>query len=239
VFDGVTGALVRSFFAYDERFTGGVWVAAGDVNGDGFADVITGIGAGGGPHVQAFSGRDGSVLMSFFAYAPQFAGGVRVAADDLNGDGFADVVTGIGQGGGPHVRAFSGKDGTELLSFYAYTPQFAGGVYVGAGDVNGDGLADVVTGIGEGGGPHVRAFSGDGTGLASFFAYDPQFAGGVRVAAGTDPASGRSVIVTGIGPGGGSTVRTFDGLTQVQLDSFLAFDADFTGGVFVGGKSAG
>ncbi len=37
-----------------------------------------------------------------------------MAAGDLNGDGYADIVTGADAGGGPHVRAFSGLDGTEL-----------------------------------------------------------------------------------------------------------------------------
>ena len=53
---------------------------------------------------------------------------------------------------------------------------------VGAADVDGDGIADIITGAGPGGGPHVRAFSfGTGTPveIASVFAYDPDFGGGV------------------------------------------------------------
>ena len=79
-------------------------MAAGDVNGDGHADIITGAGAGGGPHVSVFSGTDLSILASFFAYDPAFTGGVTVAAGDVNGDGLADIVTGAGAGGGPHVE---------------------------------------------------------------------------------------------------------------------------------------
>src|SRR5262249_58835834 len=56
-----------------------------------------------------------------------FGGGVRVAAADVNGDGFMDIVTGAGPGGGPHVKVYSGKDGSLLRSFYAYEPTFAGG----------------------------------------------------------------------------------------------------------------
>jgi hypothetical protein len=52
-------------------------VAAGDVNGDGFADIITGAGPGGGPIVMVFHGRDRSAI-GFYAYDPAFRGGVTV-----------------------------------------------------------------------------------------------------------------------------------------------------------------
>jgi hypothetical protein len=184
VFDQTTGSLLFSFFAYAPGFTGGVRVAAGDVDGDGCDDIVTAAGPGGGPHIQVFSGRTLAVLRSFFAYGPAFSGGVYVAAGDVNGDGMADVITGAGPGGGPHVQAFSGKDGSVLRSFFAYAPGFTGGVRVAAADVNGDGKADIVTAAGPGGGPHVKIF--DGTTLAvsaSFFAYDPLFTGGVFVGA--------------------------------------------------------
>src|SRR5262249_21984946 len=121
---------LRSFFAYAANFTGGVNVAAGDVTGDGKAEIITAPGAGGGPHVKVFSSA-GALLKSFFAYSPTFAGGVTVAARDVDGDGRADVVTGAGAGGGPHVRAFRGTNLSPLHSFFAFDPDFLGGVYVG------------------------------------------------------------------------------------------------------------
>ena len=154
---------VASFFAYDPAFPGGVSVAAGDVTGDGVAEIITGAGPGGGPHVRAFSLAGGVVteVASFFAYDPAFPGGVSVAAGDVTGDGVAEIITGAGPGGGPHVRAFSVAGGvaTEVASFFAYDPAFPGGVNVAAGDLTGDGVAEIITGAGPGGGPHVRAFS--------------------------------------------------------------------------------
>ena len=143
----LNGALLRSFMAYAINFTGGVRVAAGDVNGDRFADIVTAAGAGGGPHIQVFDGTNVShVLQSFMAYDTKFTGGVYVAAADLNGDGKADIVTGAGAGGGPHVEVFSGANRTVLASFFAYDSNFRGGVRVGiVHDVDGDGLPDIIT----------------------------------------------------------------------------------------------
>ena len=182
VFSGASGEEVRSFYAYDPLFSGGVNVAAGDIDGDGMDDVITGAGASGGPHVKVFSGASGEEIRSFYAYDPLFSGGVNVAAGDIDGDGMDDVITGAGASGGPHVKVFSGASGEEIRSFYAYDPLFAGGVTVAASDFDGDQLAEIVTGAGLGGGPHVKTFSGaTGEEMLSSYAYDPSFGGGVFV----------------------------------------------------------
>jgi hypothetical protein len=236
VFDGVTGQLVRAFFAYDSAFTGGVNVAVGDVNGDGRADVITGAGPGGGPHVQVFDGVTGQVLRSFFAYDAAFTGGVSVAAGDVNGDGFTDVITGAGPSGGPHVQAFSGKDGTVLQSFFAYDAAFTGGVNVAADDTNGDGVADIVTAPAGSGGPHVKVFSGDdGALLQSFFATDPAFLGGIRVGAVDLNNDGRADLVLATGSGRAPQVQALDAVTLAQIESVAALNPALLGGVYVGG----
>jgi hypothetical protein len=109
-------------------------------------------------------------------------------------------VTGAGPGGGPHVQVFDGRTGKPLFGFFAYDPLFTGGVRVSAADVNGDGVADVITAPGPGGSPHVRIFDGAAlltqslVELFGFMAYDVAFSGGVYVAAApaaptTPPAS--------------------------------------------------
>jgi hypothetical protein len=236
VFDGKTGSLLQSFFAYDAGFSGGVFVAAGDVNGDGKADIITGTDAGGGPHVKVFNGGDGTELRSFFAFDAGFTGGVRVAAGDVNGDGKADIIVGAGPGGGPQVKVFDGTNSSVLKSFFAFDPAFHNGIFVAAGDLNGDGFSDVIAGPDSGGGPNVKVFDGKTGSLdASFFALPPTFTGGVRVAAGDVNGDGTPDLITGPGAGGGPNVKIFDGSTDALLKSFFAFDAGFTGGVYVGG----
>src|SRR5207248_9150951 len=196
VYDGRSGQLVRQFFAFDPAFTGGTYVAGGDVNRDGYSDIIVGAGAGGGPNVRVFSGKDGMLLSNFMAYDARFSGGVRVAGGDVNGDGFADVVCGAGAGGGPNVTVVSGRDGGVLSSFFAADPGHFGGVNVAAGDVNGDGSADVIAGVVRGGGSAVAVFSGaTGAGLATFTPYGAAYSGDVRV--GFAPVSGGGTIVTG------------------------------------------
>ena len=66
-----------SLFAYP-GFTGGVRVAAGDVNGDGVADFITGPGAGAGPNVKLFHGTTLATIDSFNAFGAGFTWGAVV-----------------------------------------------------------------------------------------------------------------------------------------------------------------
>src|SRR5262249_58503165 len=117
-----TGARAQTINPFGS-FQGGTSVATGDFNGDRIPDVVVAAGAGGGPRVSVLDGKTGTplsgLLGSFFAYAPTFAGGVSVAVGDVNGDGTPDIITGAGPGGGPHVKVFSGKDGSELFSFFA------------------------------------------------------------------------------------------------------------------------
>lgn len=251
VFDGITGALIREFFAYDAEFNGGVFVAAGDVNGDGAADIITGADAGGGPHVKAFDGVSGNLLNQFFAYDAAFTGGVRVAAGDIDGDGVAEIITGAGAGGGPHVKVLTGLTAVPIVEYYAYDRTFRGGVYVAAGDCSGDGLDDVITGAGAGGGPHIKVIDGAGRVLQSFFANLP--AGhnqrsplammpdaqlnscGVRVGCADVNGDGRDDILFAAGPGTPPIVEADDAVSRDVLSRSFGYDPTFLGGVNISG----
>jgi autotransporter-associated beta strand protein len=214
------GALIRSFFAYDPSFRGGVNVATAEFTHDGVPEIITAPGFGGGPVVRIWDGQTGAMLREFNAYDPAFRGGVNISTGLENSDATPDIVTGAGRGGGPHVKAFD-ANGNLLVSFFAYDPSFTGGVSVAGGD------GVIVTGAGPGGGPHVKVFDVQNFGLRfGFFAYDPSFTGGINV--GYNSTTG--IILAAPKAGGGPLVRGFFSAGELAFQ-FLAYGASFTGGV--------
>lgn len=178
-FDGnsltqATPQVLANFFAFDEGFSGGVSVAILPSTGFGVPGTIAvGAGPGAGPHVRTFT-ADGAPasgpLGSFYAFAPDFIGGVHVAAAHLNSPNMVDLIVGSGAGANAHVIGFSGVDGSVLTSYFAFSGGFNGGVYVAAVDTDGDGIDDIAASAASvTGAVSIRSVSTNQV-VASFFA---------------------------------------------------------------------
>src|SRR5690348_15499786 len=95
--------------AFAKTFTGGVSVAAADVDGDGVPDVVAAAALPTGARVHVFSGKTGAMIADFAVTGPAFQSGLTVAAADLTGDGKAEVVVGAsGSGRVPLAVILSG-----------------------------------------------------------------------------------------------------------------------------------
>ena len=72
-----------------------------------------------------------------------------------------EIVVVPASSAGPQVRVFD-YDGSVVSQFFAYAYTIRGGYHVCTGDVNDDGVADVVVTPGSGLGPQVAMFNGTG-----------------------------------------------------------------------------
>ena len=239
-----------NFLAYGTNKYG-VNVAVGDIDRDGYYEIVTGAGPGAvfGPHVRAWNYDDGKEVtpiagVSFLAYGTNKYG-VNVACGDIDGDGFDEIVSGAGPGEvfGPHVRGWNVDGGAYLampeVSFFAYDT-YKYGVNVACGDIDGDGIDEIVTGPGPGEGfgfgPHVKIFDYDGgpavTSIVSFLAYGtPSW--GVHATCGDIDRDGIDEIVTAPGPGSEfcAHVRGFNyddiWIQEIPGVDFLAYDEEY------------
>jgi len=233
-------------------FKGGLFVATGDFNADGYADIVVVPDAGGGPRVQTWSGKTLTKLTpDFFGIDhPGLTTGLRVAAGDINKDGYDDLAFVPGPGGGPRVSVFDGRtflpnrQPSRLINdFYVIDPRLTSGVYITVGDLNGDGYAEIVAGADRGGGPRVQVIggkelaTGSSTPIANFYVGDPKNTKGLRLT--TFEQTGKAAESLVVGSGGGSRVYVYPGadlFAGTTSTSTVLFDVfpGFQGGVFVG-----
>lgn len=136
--DRVFRPVVLGIMAYAESFRGGINSTTGDIDGNGTAEIITGVVKDGGPHVRIFGRIDEKIdLMDpgFMAYDPEFRGGISVASCDLNDDGKAEIITGVGSNSSPLVRIFN-REGVQVLpEFMAYKTDYKNGITLACGEL--------------------------------------------------------------------------------------------------------
>ena len=213
--DGSSLAKIN-FYAYSTlRF--GVNVAAGDVERDGFDEILSGAGPGAifGPHLRGWQ-YDGNMLasignLSFFAYST-LKYGVNVARAELDLDGADDIITGPGPGVvfAPMLRGWQYDGGPvaahSRISFWAF-PVLQYGANVAGGDVDVDGYDEMGAAPGPGPDPsfpaRYRGFDYDDASVAALPGFDvvalPSNYGG-RLGLGDILLDGPAELIAGAGP---------------------------------------
>jgi hypothetical protein len=253
VIDGVTGRLRSGSVFSSSSYTGQVEVAVGDVTGDGVDDIAVATNEG-SPRARVYRGGDFARLADFkpVSGSGSYLGRARVDLADVNADGRADLVVSGRYSTGTHVAGYSGatirSGGTPSRAFQQFVltgPGFEEGANLAAGDLSGDGYADLVFGSGWGA-SRVLALSGKDlvlagarTTLVDVTPVGPGYDNGVRVGLRDLDGDGRDDLLLGSGPESGNRVVGYNGrdLTPTGLPP-LALDftvyAGFTGGLYVG-----
>ncbi len=215
----------NGFFTYKDDLPPGANVITSDLNCDGRLEkIVSDQGA-----VSIFA--DGKTLAKFYPYTKNFKGKISLATANFNRNCEKEIVTGVGSSGGPLVKIFNYRGKLISGGFFTFTKKFRGGINLAAGDVNGDGMDEIIVAPAGGYAPEVKIFDDRGNLLNGFFAYDKNFGGGVSVAAGDVNGDGMDEIITGPGQGGGPLVKIFRNSTF--LNKFFAYDESSRTGISV------
>lgn len=214
VFSGQTGELIHDFLGEAAWNLFGYTVAgAGDVDNDGYDDVIVGAPANTNTYFEAgrayvFSGKTGEGLYTFDGESEQSYFGWSVGpAGDVNKDGRQDLIVGalrfLGNDGmvGGLAYVFSGVNGQRLFRFNAEGTgdSFGESVWT-AGDIDRDGYGDIIIGAPEyaAGKGRTYMFSGQtGDSLSLFSAVEDDFLGISVASAGDIDADGFGDVIIG------------------------------------------
>lgn len=234
------GSVISTFFAYDLGMTQGVSVAAGDLNGDGQAEIVTGTGPGAVAHVRVFDTSGGERVFAggIFPYGKDFKGGVSVAVGDVDGDGKGEIITAPGATGGPHLGVW-GSDGVKKADLFAFDNTNLVGMSVAAGDLDGDGKAEVVAALSGPSPAAVRVFDVSmRVTVREFAGVGGGFSGGLNVGIGDADGDGRNDILVAPNGGGGPHVHVFNGDGSPKTN-FFAYPEPYRGGVLLAAGSLG
>lgn len=190
--------LIKKFYPYTENYAGKVSFDIGDFDGDGDYEIVSGVASHGGPHVRIFNSFGELLHAGFFAYAKDFRGGVNVSCGDIDGDGRDEIITGANYGGGPHVRIFNGNGELEYPGFFAFDENERNGVNLASGDIDDDGVEEIIAGAGFGNDNRVRIFDVYGKLKREFIGVESTGGRGLQVFSNDLDGDGKDEVLVGV-----------------------------------------
>ena len=224
VFDGTSFQQVGAILPFtNASWWNGAFVATGDTNGDGRAEIVDGLDAGCCTTIHVLDSSSGTELGGgFFPYGNSAQTGARVAAADLNGDGKAEILA--VPLGSSRVSVFGPGGGDPSRTYQTFGGEAIGGASIAIGDVVGDSHQELIAAASTSGGVQVKVIDiQTGAMLASLHPYSASAVSTPEVAVGDVDGDGHSDIVLLAQLADGTQLRalTADGR---QLASFFVLE---------------
>lgn len=231
VFDKNGNPLAWSVYPFHPQYLGGGSVALGDVDGDYLDEIVVSPSGAGGPLVRVYDYGRAKPQASFYAFVENYRGGVNVASADINKDGKAEIITSTASDRG-HVVVYTGQGNFTGLSYFPFGQNFREGLSVSAGDITGNGKAEIITGSQGNTTSRVKIYKADASKhiLGNFLAYGEALIG---VNTTIQDVDGDNVgeIITAPAQGGTSHVRAFEASGQNMASfNFFVFDENMRSG---------
>lgn len=185
--------------------------------------------------VRVWNWNTSQLKKSFLAYPENNRNGADVAVGDFTGDGSQEIAIGAGRNSGPHVRIFSETGALKGLDFFPFKPEYHGGLSIAAGDVTGDGRAELVVAPRTEAQARIRVYKTNAQReiVADFLAYPESFQGGANVTLGDFNGDGKAEIAVAPGNAGAPLIRIFDQNGRSLGKDFYAFGKEDKGGASV------
>ena len=224
------------FYPFAQSFSGGVEVAACDLDGDGTDEIVVAQAGAGQAWIKAYEvNQEKTVIAEFIALNPSFKGGANIACGDINKDGRGEILVGAGIGGGPQVMSYDLSGRFVGFGLFPFSQTFKGGVDVAIGNLDRDSDQEVVVSQASNGQAWVKVYKADShmTLVSTFLAYGEGHKGGARVTVGDVDGNGVDEIITSVASQGSPQVRVLDMYGRKTAPDILVYPDAFRGGVDV------
>lgn len=239
--------LIQGFDAYPGSFKGGVNLASGDVIGvDGQDELIVAPYGDGRPNLRVYSFNVSTGKFSLvdwtLVYPQSFRDGVQVATGDINGDLQDEIMVLPQKNGRANLRVYYIDTSSKLkllTTTLGYSNSYKGTVSLAVGDVDGNGLDEIVLAPKTNGRPKVAIFHYHDSKLSQLLtwsAYSDSFRGGVNLQVSDLDNDGQDEVITVPATGAKATIKIWDidGSTARLVKSVLGYSGSFLGGVNLG-----
>ncbi|MBI4992642.1 MAG: FG-GAP repeat protein [Candidatus Magasanikbacteria bacterium] len=227
-FDSAGNRVRNGFFVFEDGYKGGDKIAHIDLDGNGKRDLLV-------VHnnrIMAWR-DDGQIYMRVYPYTINYAGELRVAIGDLNGDGFKEVYVAPSDGYPAPIKIYTRHGRKMKQDWYPFGVNYSGGYSLAVANTDGGKKSELLIGAGKNVEPKVYFYNYQFYPLASWLAFEKSFRGGVNVTGGDVNGDGKDEVIVGAGEGKMPIIKVFSADGKQIGSEFFAYQTFTAPGVEV------